>query len=135
TAAEYVLYGASFTPADGTKCIAIKGAALLDPKPRIEIPETPDQNTLLEIAYPKAYTRLAASSGIPPIVLLHAQAHEGDLLLQALRLRGVDAVLNNAAANEGRPHLLRKAALFFTGKLRGNQQQETPPEEAAKENE
>lgn len=135
TAAEYVLYGASFTPADGTKCIAIKGAALLDPKPRIEIPETPDPNTLLEIAYPKAHTCMVPPHEIPPIVLLHTQTHEGDLLLQSLRLRGVDAVLNNAAANEGRPHLLRKAALFFTGKLRENQQQETPPEEATKENE
>lgn len=134
-AAEYVLYGTSPVPADGTRSVAIKGAALLDPVPRTEIPEAADPKTLLEVAYPKAHTRLAASGGIPPIVLLHMQAHEGDLLLQALRLRGVDTVLNNAAANEGRPHLLRKAALFFNETLRGNQQQKTPPEEAAKESE
>lgn len=119
-AAEYTLYGALMVPQEETTAIAVQGAALLDPAPRMETPDTITPATLLETAYPKVQACLSAPHERSSIVLLYTQANKGDLLLQALRLQNVDAVLTNAVENEDRSHLLRKTALFFNEQLRGN---------------
>lgn len=131
--AEHVLYGALLAPAEEENTTGIRCAAVLDPEPRAAAEGRLTPEDCLVNAYPKVHALLGERHGAPAVALLHTGRNEGDVLVQALRLQNIDAALNNAAENERDAHLMRKAALFYSEKLRKHAGTATPPAEKAKE--
>ncbi|HOH30133.1 MAG TPA: hypothetical protein PLC40_10680, partial [Candidatus Hydrogenedentes bacterium] len=115
--AEQVLYGALLPLGEEGQPGGIRCAALLDAPACDGTEQAPDPDTCLADAYPKADSLLAAPHGAPVIALLCSGRNTGDSLMQALRRKSLEVVLNNAAENEGIPHLIRQAVLFFKEQL------------------
>ncbi|OQB38785.1 MAG: hypothetical protein BWY09_01243 [Candidatus Hydrogenedentes bacterium ADurb.Bin179] len=125
-AAEQVLYGALLPLGEEGQSGGIRCAALLNAPACGGTEQTPDPDACLAETYPKVDSLLAASHGAPVIALLHSGQNTGDSLMQALRRKSLEVFLNNAAENEGIPHLVRQAVLFFKEQLDPSAGTETP---------
>ncbi len=124
--AEQVLYGALLPLGEGEQAGGIHCAAVIDAPAWNGTEEVPDPDVYVESAFPKLSGLLAEAHGAPAIALLYTDPNAGDLVMQALRSKNIEVMLNNAAENDGVPHLVRQAILFFRKQLGGDVKKVAP---------